>query len=1150
MAIEMEKIDVLKSALRSSSEKTDIASKIKNIKGKIRMPIRNMTFVQPLNDVIKTSLNPNGDIGGSSVESYLNRSNASSLTTKNQTGSFADVVQSLERRGTSSRFDNTLYGYFIGPKLAFPLVENYVKNTWAKFGLKRIQLQEEFFLFQFDTKEGMESVMENGPWSTYARILIKISAKKELLESMVIAIPLSNGKGHSLATVDIEYEWKPPRCSTCAIFDHGPEKCPKNPTVEVAPKEKDDGFVEVTRKKHKAKQNSKAKHIDGLRLNKPSVNFYYRKVEKGETSKVNRPDSNLVSKGVSNEGFVNAGKKSSNDKSSPKPYDGVVGNEKVELKNSFSTLGEGETDWEDDGDKIMVINDSDSEAIDEELVMEEPRATNASANDITGASTPSVDVRHIISENNLSICAILESHVADSNLLKLCPLIFRHWNWTSNGSCCLKGTRIILGWNHNDVDIVVINQDDQIIHIRVWLKLERKELFCSFVYAHNRYIQRRELWKSLCIHKHYVRDRPWCILGDFNAALFLHDSSAGNSNVDISMREFKDCIEEIEVMDVQHSGLQFTWSQKPKGRDGILKKIDRIMANLAFNDNFAGAHAMFKPYRISDHAPSILIIPTLTKPKPKPFKFYNIITCKDNFAQVVKEGWSRQVSGFHMFRVAQRLKSLKKPLRKLLYDKGNLHTNVNLLRDQLDRVQMRLDMDPFNEAIREEEANTVVAFNEACLLEERFLKQKAKINWLKEGDSNSAFFHKSVKSRISRSRIDVVTNSDGMVFENENAASAFVSHYEAFLGQSGTTCGLNDNDLFHVILDQNVAIDMIRNVTRQEVKNALFSMGNDKAPGPDGYMAAFFKVSWDIVADDFVAAVCEFFTNGKILKELNHTIIALIPKNSRKGTLPNPLIAEYERRNKRNTITYSLQLVSNANLKWRDLPSVERHAYCEKLEMMKLEYIYKGDGGIFVDYSWERELSIANEIYLEWVLEFFSTLYFDKDVDRNNLMKEKCIWFRLCGHEHILTLPEFAVVLGLFTEDEVKHHLFEVYFGRLEVDDKKFDHKDYWTIVGKPTLTNHKEVLVNEPLMRIVHKVIMGSLAHRVASRKRCQKRDLWMMSALEESPGVNLAWIIADHLYKHALGTKENSVICVGHYVTKIACFLGYCVDDDDMDE
>nr|GEV75877.1 hypothetical protein [Tanacetum cinerariifolium] len=119
-------------------------------------------------------------------------------------------------------------------------------------------------------------------------------------------------------------------------------------------------------------------------------------------------------------------------------------------------------------------------------------------------------------------------------------------------------------------------------------------------------------------------------------------------------------------------------------------------------------------------------------------------------------------------------------------------------------------------------------------------------------------------------------------------------------------------------------------------------------------------------------------------------------------------------------------------------------------------------------------------------------------------------------------------------------------FLRPKSDDKQFDYKDYWTRDGKPILTNHKEVLMKEPIMRIVHKVIVGSLVHRVSSREICQKQDLWMMSALEESRRVNLAWIISNYLYKHAPGTKENSVICAGLYVTKIACFLGHCVDDE----
>nr|GFA35420.1 putative RNA-directed DNA polymerase, eukaryota, reverse transcriptase zinc-binding domain protein [Tanacetum cinerariifolium] len=74
------------------------------------------------------------------------------------------------------------------------------------------------------------------------------------------------------------------------------------------------------------------------------------------------------------------------------------------------------------------------------------------------------------------------------------------------------------------------------------------------------------------------------------------------------------------------------------------------------------------------------------------------------------------------------------------------------------------------------------------------------------------------------------------------------------------------------------ALDMVRDVSDQEVKTAIFSMGNDKAPGLDGFTAAFFKEAWNVIAIDVTHAVREFFRNGTLLKELNHTIIALIPK--------------------------------------------------------------------------------------------------------------------------------------------------------------------------------------------------------------------------------------------------------------------------------
>ncbi|GKA30942.1 hypothetical protein Tco_0717247, partial [Tanacetum coccineum] len=267
-------------------------------------------------------------------------------------------------------------------------------------------------------------------------------------------------------------------------------------------------------------------------------------------------------------------------------------------------------------------------------------------------------------------------------------------------------------------------------------------------------------------------------------------------------------------------------------------------------------------------------------------------------------------------------------------------------------------------------------------------------------------------------------------------------------------------------------------------------------------------------------------------------------------------------------------IVTNANLRWRDLPSMERHAYSERLswlqqksfrtprvadwtmfyvysfdetlkDLMKMEYLHN-DGDVFVDYSWEIAFAIEGDVYPEWCLEFFSTMYFERGVDRTKLMTEKCVSFRLCRQEHVLTLPEFVVLLGLYEPSELDHRLFAIHFSRLEVGDKLFDHNEYWKKIRKPTKTNKRTSLIREPLMRIMHRLIVGALVHRLESKERCQKNKLWMMSALEDARGINVAWVIAEYLYMSALGIKENSAICGGHYMTKITQSLGYYVDEE----
>ncbi|GKC75795.1 hypothetical protein Tco_1126569 [Tanacetum coccineum] len=48
-----------------------------------------------------------------------------------------DVVVLIESiRAISERFANTAYGFFLGKRVAYPIVANYVRNTWGKYGLE------------------------------------------------------------------------------------------------------------------------------------------------------------------------------------------------------------------------------------------------------------------------------------------------------------------------------------------------------------------------------------------------------------------------------------------------------------------------------------------------------------------------------------------------------------------------------------------------------------------------------------------------------------------------------------------------------------------------------------------------------------------------------------------------------------------------------------------------------------------------------------------------------------------------------------------------------------------------------------------------------------------------------------------------------
>ncbi|GKE32170.1 hypothetical protein Tco_1451492, partial [Tanacetum coccineum] len=84
-------------------------------------------------------------------------------------GNGIDVVVSVDSiRAISKRFANIAYGFFLGKKVAYPIVANYVRNTWGKYGIVRSMFSSStwLFSFKFSFMDGLDDMLENGPLFT------------------------------------------------------------------------------------------------------------------------------------------------------------------------------------------------------------------------------------------------------------------------------------------------------------------------------------------------------------------------------------------------------------------------------------------------------------------------------------------------------------------------------------------------------------------------------------------------------------------------------------------------------------------------------------------------------------------------------------------------------------------------------------------------------------------------------------------------------------------------------------------------------------------------------------------------------------------------------------------------------------------------
>ncbi|KAL2937663.1 Beta-galactosidase BgaA [Bienertia sinuspersici] len=139
------------------------------------------------------------------------------------------------------------------------------------------------------------------------------------------------------------------------------------------------------------------------------------------------------------------------------------------------------------------------------------------------------------------------------------------------------------------------------------------------------------------------------------------------------------------------------------------------------------------------------------------------------YKERVHKAWHTNVEGTAMFKVVQKLKSVKSMLKDLnRYGYSNIKAEAAKAHHHLMQTQALLHANPMDAELMEQETVDQKMYKERNEAYMQFLKQKAKIQWIKEGDENTALFHYSIKRRRVQNNIYVIKDKHGNIQDSPN----------------------------------------------------------------------------------------------------------------------------------------------------------------------------------------------------------------------------------------------------------------------------------------------------------------------------------------------------------------------------------------------
>eukprot|EP00253_Pinus_taeda_P003315 PITA_03315 len=307
-----------------------------------------------------------------------------------------------------------------------------------------------------------------------------------------------------------------------------------------------------------------------------------------------------------------------------------------------------------------------------------------------------------------------------------------------------------------------------------------------------------------------------------------------------------------ELIDIIPKNRKYTWNNKRLGPGNIMERLDRILVNISLLSSFAAGHTKILSTTASDHFPILLTMDSHSQLGPIPFRYNPLWRNNAEAETIIESTWKHHVEGSPSHIWETKIRNTRKALKEW----AKLKNKEWEIQGQLIHIKRA---------------------------KETKWRFKSRHLWLKEGDKNTAYFHKQATVRKVRNNVNAITDNKGSQHNNQESIKRDVSlHFKILLTENQDEADYSEL-LQHLPkgISQEVSDSLNREITEEDIRKAIWTLQPDKSPGPDGFPINFYRDHWHLIRKDLVKMLRGIQRKGKMGGFTNSTFLALIPKENR-----------------------------------------------------------------------------------------------------------------------------------------------------------------------------------------------------------------------------------------------------------------------------